>query len=101
MNERYSKMSVKTKTELLEMIKNRIGDGNSDEDISFIEDITDTVNDLENRASNNINWEQKYNENDAAWRKKYRDRFFNTDVDDLYEPPIDEHKQYSYENLFN
>lgn len=100
MNERYSKMSVKTKSELLEMIKNRIGDGNSDEDISFIEDITDTVNDLENKASNNINWEQKYNENDAAWRKKYRDRFFNTDVDDIDEPPIEEPKQYSYENLF-
>ena len=94
-------MSVKTKTELLEMIKNRIGDGNSDEDISFIEDITDTVTDLENKASNNINWEQKYNENDAAWRKKYRDRFFNTDVDDTDDPPIDEPKQYSYENLFN
>ena len=93
-------MSVKTKSELLEMIKNRIGDGNSDEDISFIEDITDTVNDLENKASNNINWEQKYNENDAAWRKKYRDRFFNTDVDDIDEPPIEEPKQYSYENLF-
>lgn len=92
-------MSIKSKSELLEMVKARLGDGNTDEDISFLEDITDTVTDLENKASNSIDWEQKYNENDAAWRKKYTDRFYG-DVDDPSTAPIEKPKDYTFENLF-
>lgn len=91
-------MSIRTREEILNSIRDRIGDDANDENLALIEDITDTFTDLESKASNNINWEQKYNENDAEWRKKYRDRFFSQ-VDDP-EPPIDATKSYNFEDLF-
>ena len=45
-------MAVRTKDDLLEIIKGRIGDDSSDETISFLEDITDTVSDYEEKATN-------------------------------------------------
>ena len=73
---------VKTTAELLELLKQRIGDDTSDESLSFIEDVNDTMNDLTNKASKANEYEQKYKDNDAAWRQKYRDRFFKTESDE-------------------
>ena len=54
-------MAIKTKDELFEMIHTRIGDDSSDEAISFLEDVTDTYNDLEQRANGNgEDWKKKY-----------------------------------------
>lgn len=72
-------MAVKSVTELLSQIQARFGDDTTDEALAFIEDVSDTVNDLQSRANGETNWEQKYKENDAAWRQKYRDRFFSKD----------------------
>ena len=76
-------MAVRTKDELLEIIKGRIGDDTSDETISFIEDITDTLSDYEEKATNlnNEDWKTKYEENDKMWREKYRERFFSKEVE--------------------
>lgn len=71
-------MAILKKEQYFEAIKNRLGDDSSDEAIQFMEDMTDTYNDLENRATEDSeNWEQKYKENDAAWKKRYANRFFN------------------------
>lgn len=70
---------VKTKDEILESIKAKIGDDNSDENIALLENISDTLNDYENKTKENTDWKTKYEENDKAWRKKYTDRFFNND----------------------
>lgn len=95
-------MAVLTREEILNAVITRIGDDASDESLSLIEDLTDTITDFENKANyEGQNWKQKYEENDAAWRKKYRDRFFSggsDDDDDDYEPP--KNKNYSFENLF-
>ena len=96
-------MAVKTKDELLEIIRGRIGDDTSDETISFIEDITDTLSDYEEKAtnSNNEDWKTKYEENDKMWREKYRERFFSKEVekeDEDFEE--DEVKSLSYDDLF-
>lgn len=72
-------MTIKTKEELLELVKNRIGDDTSDEALAFIEDITDTLTDFEGRAS--ADWEEKYNALDSEWRERYKARFFSTPVD--------------------
>lgn len=61
----------RTKDELLENAKSLLGENISDEALSFLEDISDTVTPPE------VDWEQKYKENDAAWREKYRSRFFS------------------------
>lgn len=72
---------IKSKDDLMELIKSRLPEDMSDEDISFLEDITDTVNDFESRAKDNTDWKARYEENDNAWKKKYADRFFNNEDD--------------------
>lgn len=71
-------MAVKTREEILESFKTRLGENPDDESISFLEDVTDTLNDFEKRANGDgIDWKSKYEENDANWRKKYTERFFS------------------------
>lgn len=95
---------VKTTEELLESIRARIGEDTSDENIALIEDVQDTITDLRNKASNNINWEQKYHDNDAEWRQRYRDRFFNSEAktDDDFVDDKDEKSNtiLKFEDLF-
>lgn len=67
------KMAVRTSEELIKIVSDRIGDDNSDAALAILEDIADTLNSLESKK--NEDWETKYNELDAEWRKKYRDRF--------------------------
>ena len=66
---------VLTKEEFLTKIKERIGENPTDEDISFVEDMTDTIDSL----SQGDDWKKKFEENDAMWRKKYTERFFTPD----------------------
>lgn len=96
-------MAVRTKDELLEIIRERIGDDSSDETISFLEDITDTLSDYEEKATNSDteDWKTKYEENDKMWREKYRERFFSKKVENEDEDfEEDEVKSLSYDDLF-
>ena len=71
-------MAVKTKEEILESFKTRLGENTDDESISFLEDVTDTLDDFEKRANGDgTDWKSKYEENDSSWRKKYTERFFS------------------------
>ena len=105
-------MAVLERDDFLARIKGRLGDELSDEDISLMEDMTDTFDDFDSRLKENGNWKSKYEENDKAWRKKYIDRFTGaTDSDvDFTENPSgadtneSEETEYigmmSYEDLF-
>ena len=54
-------MAVRTCEEILNTIRARIGDDTSDEAISLVEDVTDTLADMENRAKGDgVNWREKY-----------------------------------------
>lgn len=68
-------MAVKTRDEIVEAIRKRIGEDTSDEAISLLEDVTDTFTDYETRVADKTDWKTKYDEMDASWRKKYMDRF--------------------------
>lgn len=97
-------MAIKSTEELLNAIKARVGEDNSDEALEFIEDVSDTLNDLNSKASNEQGWEQKYYENDTAWRNKYKERFFsgnnnNNDDDDEDDEPATG-KRLTFESLF-
>lgn len=71
-------MAVKTREDILESFKKRLGENPDDESISFLEDVTDTLDDFEKRANGDgTDWKSKYEENDANWRKKYTERFFS------------------------
>lgn len=73
-------MAVKTREEILESFKARLGEKTDDESISFLEDFTDTLDDFEKRAKGDgTDWKSKYEENDANWRKKYTERFFSVE----------------------
>lgn len=73
-------MAVKTREEILESFKTRLGENPDDESISFLEDVTDTLDDFEKRANGDgTDWKSKYEENDANWRKKYTERFFSNE----------------------
>lgn len=67
---------IKTKAEILEQIKTKFGEDSSDETLSFIEDVSDTLGDLESKASGQEDWKKKYEDNDKEWREKYKARFF-------------------------
>jgi len=88
-------MAVKTKDELLQQI-NSIEGLNEDTSISLIEDITDTFDSF----SDATDWKAKYEENDAAWKKKYKDRFFSNASSEPEEFEPEEPKSYTFESLF-
>ena len=71
-------MAVLEKDTLMKRLRERFGNDESDEAISFIEDVSDTFDSLSSNSDDSEDWKTKYEENDAAWRKKYRDRFFGT-----------------------
>lgn len=84
-------MSVKTREELLNAIKTKLGDGTDDESIAILEDVTDTFTDLEEKASGDgTDWKKKYEENEASWRKKYTERFYSVDPEPPKQPEPDE-----------
>lgn len=90
-------MSIKSIEEILNAVKERIGDDTSDSAISFVEDISDTLNSL----SEQENWKQKYEQNDSEWRKKYRDRFLSGESSSDDDDNGDENEPLTYEKLFN
>lgn len=73
-------MAVRTREEILESLRGRLGDDPTDDDIAMLEDITDTFTDFEEKTSDATNWKKKYEENDKEWKKKYSDRFFSKDA---------------------
>lgn len=95
-------MAVRSKEELMESIRARIGDDQSDEAIALLEDIADTYTDMETCANGDgEDWKTKYETNDAAWRQKYRDRFFGKGSDQNDELDAQqETKPMTYEELF-
>lgn len=76
-------MAVRTREEILETIRSRIGEDTSDESISLLEDITDTMEDYETRVADKTDWKNKYDELDDTWRRKYIERFSGKTGEDI------------------
>lgn len=96
-------MAVKTREEILTEVRTIVGEQTDDASIAFIENITDTLTDLEEKASGDgTDWKTKYEENDAEWRKKYTERFYNSEPEnDPPEPkPNDPPKPKTFAELF-
>ena len=97
-------MAVKTIDEILANVRTTLSDETTDAAIALIEDISDTLADAELKAKGDgIDWEARYKENDARWRKKYTDRFYNTEVEGEPEPMQtgeQEKRKLTFENLF-
>ena len=67
-------MAILNANEFYEAVHNFVGDRSDDDAIKFTENMLDTYNKAIDR-SDQVDWEKKYHENDAAWRKKYMSRF--------------------------
>lgn len=68
-------MSIITKDELIKKVTTAFGDSVDDDTLAIIEDVTDTLNDYDNKTKDNTDWKARYEENDNTWRKKYKERF--------------------------
>ena len=94
-------MAVKTREEILKSIRTRVGESPDDVTISFIEDLSDTLTDLETKAKGDgEDWEQKYKDNDENWRKKYTERFFSKSEPELEPEPESEPEKKTFADLF-
>lgn len=95
-------MVIDTREAFLKRIGDRIGD--SDEDIEFLEDMTDTYDSLQS-ASDQETIQRLIAENDEL-RRKYRERFFKPadstkdDPDDIEDPEPQEKILSSFDDLF-
>lgn len=98
-------MAILNRDEFFNRLHDRIGSDTSDESISFLEDMTDTYNSLEQSANGDgTDWRQKYEELDEAWKKRYRHRFFsgnggsNSMDDDITEK---NNREVTFDDLFS
>ena len=98
-------MAIRTREEILESIRNIVGDSTDDNTLQVLEYVTDTFTDFENKTANQTDWEAKYKENDEGWRKKYAERFYTGDpsvppknIESVIDEPDD--KPTRFEELF-
>lgn len=73
-------MAIKSRDEIVNVVKSILGEAPNDDGIVLLEDLSDTLDDYETRA--NIDWqseradlERQIQETDRAWRTKYAERF--------------------------
>ena len=92
-------MAVLSKEDLIKKVTEFLGETPDDNGISLLEDVTDTLNQTN---ETNVDWKEKYEENDKTWRKKYIDRFNGKGADDDDVTPPDETNQNknTFESLF-
>lgn len=82
-------------------IQEWVGDRTDDETLAAVENIMNTYDEL---STGDDSWKEKYEENDKAWRKKYRDAFFSG-APEKEEEEREEHREekldIKIEDLFN
>lgn len=93
-------MSVLNREEFFARLNERLANDTSDDGISFLEDMTDTYNDLEHKANGDgVDWEKKCREIDEGWKKRYRHRFFSGGSDFIADSGTDKEDDYSPEDV--
>ena len=95
-------MAVRTQEEILNEVRTFLGENADENALNFLEDITDTLGELHTRTQDQTNWKKKYEDLDASWRKRYKDRFFETEFEDIPDEfmPSPEPQQLKFEDLF-
>ena len=95
-------MSVRSKEEIITQITERFSGDTSDDVITLIEDVTDTLNALNGSDGDGKDWKAEAERIDKEWREKYISRFKSgsDSDDDNNDSKGGEIKTYTYENLF-
>ena len=101
-------MAVLKRDEFFTKLHERIGTDTSEDALSFIEDMSDTYDELERRANGDgEDWEKKYHDLDEAWKTKYKNRFFHggsnyrPDFDNYEEDEPKDKSEITVKELFN
>lgn len=93
-------MSIRSKSELLTQINTLFGESPNDEQLGFIEDLSDTISESESVSE----LQAKMENLDKSWRQKYAARFASSDnAPKAEEADDDEEKpklKTTYESLF-
>lgn len=95
-------MSVVSKEDLIKRFAEKFTGDSSDEVIQLTEDLTDTLEDFIARVEDKEDWKAKFEENDANWRKKYKDRFLepSDNEEKIHEQDEDENTNVTFNDLF-
>ena len=95
-------MAIKSRDELLKSLNALIGDNSTDENLAILEDVTDTLKDYEEKTADQTEWKTKYEQNDADWRKKYRERFMSGETikEEQEEDVEKDSKSLTFDSLF-
>lgn len=91
---------VKPVDEIMQALNTALGEGTSDETLSLLEDVKDTLD----AGADNVDWKKKYEQNDEEWRQRYRNRFTQGGDPEQEQPdkPSEEPETHklTFENLF-
>lgn len=95
-------MAIKSREDLLKSLNTLIGDNSTDENLAILEDVTDTLKDYEEKTADQTDWKTKYEQNDAGWRKKYKERFLSGESikDEQEEDVKKDSKTLTFDSLF-
>lgn len=88
-------MAVVERDALIQRIASVLSDPESDDSLSLIEDVTDTLD-----AGSSDDWKTKYEENDAAWRKRYKERFLKKPEKEPEIEDDEKEEKKTYDDLF-
>lgn len=88
-------MAIKNADEIMQRLKAKFGEDDSEETLELVADISDTIS-----ASTGEVWKKKFEENDAVWKKKYRDRFYSRIEEEDVEDKTPETKKKTFNDLF-
>lgn len=89
-------MAVRTRDELITAVNTIIGETPDDNGLSLLEDISDTFASYDDTED----WKTKYEENDAEWRKRYKERFEGKKVVVEENEDDDKKEKTKFEELF-
>lgn len=89
-------MAVRTREELLKIVRDYVKDNTDDATLQLLEDVDDTFKDFAEKSKDETDWKAKFEENDKEWRTKYKERFMSGGDDnknDINPTPADEKKE--------
>ena len=91
-------MAIRSKEEIIKSLTVLIGENDSDEALTMVEDVSDTIDSL--NENNEEDWKNRYDELDKSWRKRYKERFLSGPDKEEEDKEGEENKTYKFEDLF-
>ena len=95
-------MAILSREQLIEKIRTTVGDITTDNAISLLEDLNDTIDNYEEITKDTTNYKEKCEQIDKSWREKYTKRFYSAD-DEEEDPGIrkdDTGENLTFDKLF-